>query len=131
MSNEETKNVENKQDNSLMRKTKAQLVEIILRKDNIERGLRADIKGMEAYCKELEAKVKHVCNTNKELEDKFKHVCNVNKELTEDYHNMCDESASIIASYKNEIKQYRTYNKVLSFILFLIILASATTIICM
>lgn len=117
MSNEETKNVENKQDTSLMRKTKAQLVEIILRKDNIERGLRADIKGTEAYCKELEAKVKNVCNANKELK--------------EDYHNMCDESASIIASYKNEIKQYRTYNKVLSLILFLIILASATTIICM
>lgn len=131
MSNEETKNVENKQDNSLMRKTKAQLVEIILRKDNIERGLRADIKGTEAYCKELEAKVKHVCNANKELEEKFKHVCNTNKELTEDYHNMCDESASIIASYKNEIKQYRTSNKVLSLILFLIILISATTIICM
>lgn len=117
MSNEETKNVENKQNNSLMRKTKAQLVEIILRKDSIERGLRNDIKGTEAYCKELEAKVKHVCNANNELK--------------EDYHNMCDESASIIASYKNEIKQYRTYNKVLSFILFLIILASATTIICM
>lgn len=117
MSNEETKNVENKQDTSLMRKTKAQLVEIILRKDNIERGLRADIKGMEAYYKELDAK--------------FKHVCNANNELKEDYHNMCDESASIIASYKNEIKQYRTSNKVLSFILFLIILTSATIIICM
>ena len=117
MNNNEVKNVENKQNNSLMRKTKAQLVEIILRKDSIERGLRADIKGMEAFYKELEAK--------------FKHVCNTNKELKEDYHNMCDESASIIASYKNEIKQYRTYNKVLSFILFLIILASATTIICM
>ena len=117
MSNEETKNVENKQNNSLMRKTKAQLVEIILRKDAIERGLRNDIKGTEAYCKELEAKVKHVCNAN--------------KELTEDYHNTCDESASIIASYKNEIKQYRTYNKVLSLILFLVILIGATTIICM
>ena len=117
MSKKKKKNVENKQDTSLMRKTKAQLVEIILRKDNIERGLRADIKGTEAYCKELEAKVKHVCNANNKLK--------------EDYHNMCDESASIIASYKNEIKQYRTYNKVLSLILFLIILASATTIICM
>ena len=73
MSNEETKNVENKQNNSLMRKTKAQLVEIILRKDSIERGLRADIKGMEAYCKELD--------------DKIKHVCNANNELKEDYHN--------------------------------------------
>lgn len=114
MSNKETKNVENKQNNSLMRKTKAQLVEIILRKDAIERGLRNDIKGMEAYCKELDAKIEHI-----------------SKELEKDYHDMCDESASIIASYKNEIKQYRTYNKVLSLILFLIILASATTIICM
>ena len=131
MSNEETKNVEDKQNNSLMRKTKAQLVEIILRKDNIERGLRADIKGTETYCKELEAKVKHVCNANKEFEDKIKHIRDANKELKEDYHNMCDESASLIASYKNEIKQYRIYNKVLSFILFLIILISATTIICM
>ena len=77
MSNEETKNVENKQNNSLMRKTKAQLVEIILRKDSIERGLRADIKGMECTCKEFE--------------DKIKRVCNANEELKEDYHNFLQE----------------------------------------
>ena len=105
------------ENSSLMKKTKAQLVEIILRKDSIERGLRADIKGMEGTCKEFE--------------DKIKHIRDANKELKEDYHNMCDESASLIASYKNEIKQYRTYNKVLSLILFLVILISATTIICM
>ena len=44
MNNKEVKNVENKQNNSLMRKTKAQLVELIFRKDSIERNLRADIK---------------------------------------------------------------------------------------
>ena len=38
---------ENKPMPSLMRKTKAQLVDIILRKDNIECGLRNDIKGMD------------------------------------------------------------------------------------
>ena len=48
MCNETIKNnideVTNKVNNSLMKKTKAQLVEIILRKDDIQRGLRADIK---------------------------------------------------------------------------------------
>ena len=43
MNNNEVKNVENKQNNSLMRKTKVQLVEIILRKDSIEKNLRDDI----------------------------------------------------------------------------------------
>ena len=48
MNNKEVKNVENKQNNSLMRKTKAQLVELIFRKDSIERNLRADIKSKNA-----------------------------------------------------------------------------------
>ena len=36
MNNNEVKNVENKQNNSLMRKTKVQLVEIILRKEQLQ-----------------------------------------------------------------------------------------------
>lgn len=44
MNNNEVKNVENKQNNSLMRKTKAQLVEIILRKIVLKRILEQILK---------------------------------------------------------------------------------------
>lgn len=48
MNNDETKKnaVEN---NSLMRKTKAQLVEIILRKDEVERDIRKKLKEEQEY----------------------------------------------------------------------------------
>ena len=56
MNNNEVKNVENKQNNSLMRKTKVQLVEIILRKDSIEKNLRADINETNSTLNEIRNK---------------------------------------------------------------------------
>jgi hypothetical protein len=55
-----------KENNSLMKKTKAQLVEIILRKDDVEKALRDELK------------------------DKTKELDNV----TTDYQDMCDEYAT-------------------------------------
>lgn len=94
--------VTNKTSNSLMKKTKAQLVEIILRKDEVERNLRKDIKGT---CDSFD-KIK----TEKELlEQRF-------ETLQNDYQEKCDENAS----YLQELKNTDERNKVLFYIFFAI-----------
>lgn len=94
MNNTETKKnaVEN---NSLMRKTKAQLVEIILRKDSIEKSLRADIKGIE---KELE-------NKRNDLEL----INNNYNSLKNDYHSACDDIVTIECELNSVIKKQKVF----------------------
>lgn len=93
MNNNEVKNVENKQNNSLMRKTKAQLVEIILRKDNIEKNLRADINGTNSILNEIKNKYNN-------LEEHY-------DSLNYDYRDMCDEKTFIECELSNKIKFIR------------------------
>lgn len=102
MNNNEVKNVENKQNNSLMRKTKAQLVELIFRKDSVERNLREDIKCKE---KELQNKIRNL----KWINDKY-------EDLQEDYHDVCDDKISIECELNTTIKKQKR------FIYFLIIM---------
>lgn len=86
--------VTNKTSNSLMKKTKAQLVEIILRKDEVERNLRKDINEL---CNSFD-KIK----TEKELlEQRF-------ETLQNDYQEECDENASYLQELKNRVERYKT-----------------------
>lgn len=115
MNNDETKKnvVEN---NSLMRKTKAQLVEIILRKDNIEKNLRADINGTNSTLNEIRGKYNIL----------EKHYDSLNY----DYRDMCDEKYVIECKLSNKIKLVNKLSRglivciimiaILSIILFLI-----------
>ena len=97
MSNVNTKSnvneVTNKTSNSLMKKTKAQLVEIILRKDEVERNLRKDINDL---CDSLD-KIK---NEKELLENKF-------ETLQNDYREKCDEKASYIQELKDKTERYK------------------------
>ena len=88
---------ENKPVPALMRKTKAQLVDIILRKDNIECGLRNDIKDMENNlnkCKET------LAESTRKI-DAVKQEYNT---LKAEFESTCDEGASIICDLKETIK---------------------------
>lgn len=82
---------------ALMRKTKAQLVEIILRKDNIECGLRNDIKGSEktltCYKEKLAESIHNVDTVKQEYEA-----------LKAEFESTCDENASTICDLKEVIK---------------------------
>ena len=88
--------VTNTTSNSLMRKTKAQLVEIILRKDEGERNLRKDVNDL---CDSLD-KIK----SEKELlENKFEILKN-------DYREECDKNASYIQciqELKDKTERYK------------------------
>lgn len=97
MSNVNTKSnvneVTNKTSNSLMKKTKAQLVEIILRKDEVERNLRKDINDL---CDSLD-KIK---GEKEFLESEF-------ETLQNDYQEKWDEKASYYQELKDKTERYK------------------------
>lgn len=93
MNNIETTKKSAVENNSLMRKTKAQLVEIILRKDNIEKNLRADINGTNSTLNEIR-------NKYNSLEEHY-------DSLNYDYRDMCDEKTFIECELNNKIKFIR------------------------
>lgn len=100
MNNNEVKNVENKQNNSLMRKTKVQLVEIILRKDSIEKSLRDDIANTKVELNKIKTKIDTMqCNYSELMSDYAK--------LKNDYIYMCDEKTLVEHELKNKINEQR------------------------
>lgn len=105
---------------ALMRKTKAQLVEIILRKDNIECGLRNDIKGSEktlnCYKEKLAKSIRNVDTVKQEYDA-----------LKAEFESTCDENASTICDLKEVIKRD---NSVI-FKLYITLIISAIVILCL
>ena len=105
---------------ALMRKTKAQLVDIILRKDNIECGLRNDIKSTE-----------NTLNNYKEKLDEANNHLNIKNNdydtLKAEFESTCDENASIICDLKEIIK----HNNSVIFKLYIALIISVIIIICL
>ena len=100
MNNNEVKNVENKQNNSLMRKTKAQLVEIILRKDSIEKNLRDDIANTKVELNKAKTEINNMQYDRSELMSNY-------AKLKNDYSDMCDEKILVEYELKNTINKQR------------------------
>ena len=96
------------ENSSLMKKTKAQLVEIILRKDEVERSIRKELKEAEEYASK---KIKDYNALNaahvKYVEDLGK--ANYNIELMqEEYREQCDEHASERQELIDKVNRYKT-----------------------
>lgn len=100
MNNNEVKNVENKQNNSLMRKTKVQLVEIILRKDSIEKNLRDDIANTKVELNKAKTEINNMQYDHSELMSNY-------AKLKNDYSDMCDEKILVEYELKNTINKQR------------------------
>lgn len=98
MNNNEVKNVENKQNNSLMRKTKAQLIELIFRKDSIERNLRADIKSKNTLINKYK-------NNLHSYEIRINNMTSNYSNLENDYKDIYDEKVSIECELKTTINK--------------------------
>lgn len=109
MNNNEVKNVENKQNNSLMRKTKVQLVEIILRKDSIEKNLRDDIANTKVELNKAKTEINNMRYDHSELMSDY-------AKLKNDYSDMCDEKILV------EYELHNTINKQRGLIWFLVII---------
>ena len=100
MNNNEVKNVENKQNNSLMRKTKVQLVEIILRKDSIEKNLRDDIANTKVELNKAKTEINNMQYDHSELMSDY-------AKLKNDYSDMCDANVLVEHELKNTINKQR------------------------
>lgn len=100
MNNNEVKNVENKQNNSLMRKTKVQLVEIILRKDSIEKNLRDDITSTKVELNKAKTEINIAQSVYSKLNSDY-------SELKSDYIDMCDKKIFVESELKNTINKQR------------------------
>ena len=100
MNNNEVKNVENKQNNSLMRKTKVQLVEIILRKDSIEKNLRDDIANTKVNLNKAITEINNMQYDHSELMSDY-------DKLKNDYSDICDEKTLVEYELKNTINKQR------------------------
>lgn len=110
MNNIETTKKSAVENNSLMRKTKAQLVDIILRKDNIEKNLRADINGTNS--------------TLNEIRNKYSSLEKHYDSLNYDYRDMCDEKTFIECELNNKIKFIRKlYIALINCIIIIVILS--------
>ena len=100
MNNKEVKNVENKQNNSLMRKTKVQLVEIILRKDSIEKNLRDDITSTKVELNKVKTEINIAQSVYSKLNSDY-------SELKSDYIDICDKKTLVESELKNTINKQR------------------------
>ena len=116
MCNETIKNnideVTGKVNNSLMKKTKAQLVEIILRKDEVERECRTEISNLNKKIKGYDADIESMAEQS--IEDKSiidKQACMlIEKEnLIEDMKSQFDISAIEVAEVNKSLYLYKYY----------------------
>lgn len=96
------------ENSSLMKKTKAQLVEIILRKDEVERNVRKELKEAEEFASQ---KIKDYNALNeihvKYVEELTKANYNIGT-MQEEYREQCDEHASERQELIDKVNRYKT-----------------------
>ena len=101
----------------LMKKTKAQLIEIILRKDEVERECRTEISNLNKKIKDYDADIKSITEQLKEDKDVIYKQASmiIEKEnLIEDMKSQFDISATDVAEAKEAINIYKRYIRALS-----------------
>lgn len=101
----------------LMKKTKAQLIEIILRKDEVERECRTEISNLNKRIKGYDADIKGMTKqtkADKSIIDKQANMLIEKENLIEGMKSQFDISATEVAEVKEDICIYKRYVKALS-----------------
>ena len=114
---------------SLMKKTKAQLVEIILRKDEVERECRTEISNLNKKIKDYDTEIEIITErskTYKSIIDKQANNLIKKENLIEDMKSQFDISATEVVRAKEFVYMYKRYVNILS----IICAAVAATLIC-
>ena len=108
----------------LTKKTKSELIEIILRKDDIERECRSKINNLKEdladYKARYEQAINHL-NDGKYIIDKQKEIIIKKENLISDMQSEFDTAATEVAEAKEKIAKYKLYIKGLSFICIILI----------
>ena len=103
--------------NSLIKKTKAQLVEIILRKDEVERECRTEISNLNKRIKGYEFDMKGMIEQQKEdksIIDKQANMLIEKENLLDGMKSQFDISATEVAEAKEAVNMYKRYVNILS-----------------
>ena len=98
--------------NGLIKKTKAQLVEIILRKDEVERECRAEISNLNKRIKGYEFDIKGMIEQQKEdksIIDKQANILIEKENLLDGMKSQFDISAIEVAEAKEFANKYKRY----------------------
>ena len=101
----------------LMKKTKAQLIEIILRKDEVERECRTEISNLNKRIKCYDADIKGMTKqvkADKSIIDKQANMLIEKENIIEDMKSQFDISATNVAEAKEAVNIYKRYIKALS-----------------
>ena len=101
----------------LMKKTKAQLIEIILRKDEVERECRTEISNLNKRIKSYDADIKGMTKqvkADKAIIDKQANMLIEKENIIEDMKSQFDISATNVAEAKEAVNIYKRYIKALS-----------------
>lgn len=101
---------------SLERKTKKELIEIILRKDSVERDLREINKGLSEDKKKCEADIE-------DQENAFLTLSARHDELIQDYQNCCDENTTLYHDNKRYKKRIKLVVALLNMVSIMLILS--------
>ena len=102
---------------SLMKKTKVQLVEIILRKDEVERECRTEISNLNKKIKDYDAYTESITErskTYKSIIDKQANNLIKKENLIEDMKSQFDISTTEVVKAREVAYMYKRYVKVLS-----------------
>ena len=113
----------------LMKKTKAQLVEIILRKDEVERECRTEISNLNKRIKGYDADIEGMTEqskADKSIIDKQASMLIEKENLIESMQSQFDIFATEVTEAKEVVYMYKHYVKVLS----IACAALAITLIC-
>lgn len=98
--------------NSLMKKTKVQLIEIILRKDDVERECRDEINNLKNRIKNYDADVEGMSKRIKDDNDIIKQQADLIAEkenLIDELKSQFDISATEVAEAKEAVELYKSY----------------------
>ena len=101
----------------LMKKTKTQLIEIILRKDEVERECRTEISNLNKRIKGYDADIKGMTEqvkADKAIIDKQANMLIEKENIIEDMKSQFDISATKVAEAKEAVNIYKHYIKALS-----------------
>ena len=101
----------------LMKKTKAQLIEIILRKDEVERECRTEISNLNKRIKGYDSDIKGMTKqitADKSIIDKQANMLIEKENLIEGMKSQFDISATEVAEAKESVNIYKRYIKALS-----------------
>lgn len=101
----------------LMKKTKAQLVEIILRKDEVERECRTEISNLNTIIKDYDNDIEDMMEqskADKSIIDKQANMLIEKENLIESMKSQFDISATEVAEAKEAVYMYKHYVKALS-----------------